>query len=601
LLFVVGLSSASGAEVVFRGVVVRDRLGGPPQAAVEVYAVGTAPTLSKTDGLFLMKFGGGAKSGDEVEFKVGADWAVVNFELMKTRLPSPGPATKVDLTVVVAKPSERAQRRAEFYGLRWAEDVERSYRKELSVLEAKLNLSEQERDKERARLERERDEALDRWKLVARQVGEATPETSGEGFTRAMQMLAKGDREGALQSLDAALLEDEALQAQGKVEDAVRAWQLRALLLEDRLDFDGASLAFEQAVKFAPGSFDAWLGLGIFNSSQNRLLRAREACEKAAALAGVTARSDHLAAANMVLGDISLAENRWGDARGNYEGALVIRRELAKTNPAVHLEDLGNTLYTLGRLSDEEGLWVDAQARYREAARIFLDSLKLGKGTKEYPAKFYRTVDSIADIVLRVGDRARDEGRMADARAEYEPALILYRTLAETGRLHYRQQLSRVLRSLGDFSRDEGRMADARANYEEALAIRRELARIDPLEYQEGLSVILMKIGDFARDEGRMADARGYYEEELAILRALAKANSEEQLGYLEDLAIALRAFGDFSRKEGRMGDARTKYREAIEAYQRLSAASPSSNQYKSIRYKKEINQLQESLTSVIP
>jgi tetratricopeptide (TPR) repeat protein len=584
-----------------------------------------------------MKFGGGAKAGDEVEFKVGADWSVVNFELMKTRLPSPGPATKVDLTIVVAKPSERAQRRAEFYGLRWAEDVERSYRKELSGLEAKLNLSEQERDKERARLERERDEALDRWKLVARQVGEATPETSGEGFTRAMQMLAKGDREGALQSLDAALLEDEALQAQGKVEDAVRAWQLRASLLEDRLDFDGASLAYEQAVKFAPGSFDAWLGLGIFNYSQNRLLRAREACENAAALAGVTARSDHLAAANMVLGDISLAEQRWGDARGNYEGALVIRRELAKANPAVHLVDLGDTLYALGHLSDEEGLWVDAQARYKEAVEIFVKSVNLSNT----PDRIFHSSKSIADIAFRGGDRARTEGRMADAREQYEAALIILRELAKTNSMGHLQGLAFALRRLGglartegrmddarahdeealaifreltkidparyrewvaiqlvrlgDLARTESRMADARAHYEEALAIRRELTKVNPSEYQDELQLSLQKMGGLARAEGRMDDARGYYEEELAILRALAKANSEDKL-QLEDLAIALRALGDFSRKEGRMGDARSKYREALEAYQRLSAASPSSN-----RYKKEINQLQESLTSVLP
>jgi len=84
-----------------------------------------------------------------------------------------------------------------------------------------------------------------------------------------------------------------------------------------------------------------------------------------------------------------------------------------------------------------------------------------------------------------------------------------------------------TLNNLGNLDRHEKRMAEARKEYEEALLTYRELAARNPDTYLPKVAMTLNNLGLLDSAETRVAEARKMYEEALKIFQQFSKKSTE--------------------------------------------------------------------------
>jgi tetratricopeptide (TPR) repeat protein len=84
---------------------------------------------------------------------------------------------------------------------------------------------------------------------------------------------------------------------------------------------------------------------------------------------------------------------------------------------------------------------------------------------------------------IRLGGKAYEQGRLADARAQYERAVAAG------------YQVARAQRGLADIAAREARLEEAEALYRAAIAARRERDRRDDPEARAGLGLVLLRLG----------------------------------------------------------------------------------------------------------
>ena len=461
------LVSPAWASVTLTGIVVQDRLKGPAVAGMPVSALGATPTLSRSDGSFGLNFPDG-HAGQDVSVRAGdKDWAVVNEEALDTRLPDATSALRFHLIIVVASPARRQQRRAELFGLVVREAAERSYRKQSADLQAKAQLTEQQRTQEQQRLERELEQAKALADYWAQKAAQAKPEDTAGLYGRALTLFTQGQSEQALKLLSDEALEQEAHEAQDKQRQNVLSWQLKAQVLVTKLDFDGAIKAHEQATRLAPGSIDAWFGYAYFQQQRNAFQAARRGYERTLVLARDANDPDQVARLLNNLGVLSSDENRNDDARHQYEEALKTYRQLAQDNPALYLPDVAMLLNNLGVLSRTENRNNEARRQYEEALKI---RRQLAQNDRVY-------LPDVATTLNNLGVLSSDENRKDEARRQFEEALELYRQLAKEKPALYLPRMATMLNNLGIVGRDENRYGEARRQYEEALSVYRQIGR----------------------------------------------------------------------------------------------------------------------------
>ncbi|MES2297380.1 MAG: tetratricopeptide repeat protein [Pseudomonadota bacterium] len=159
--------------------------------------------------------------------------------------------------------------------------------------------------------------------------------------------------------------------------------------------------------------------------------------------------------------------------------------------------------------------------------------------------------DSTLDL-LQEGERARREGRLADAHHIFTEAIAASR---DSGT---RSELIRALKGLGQIERDLDQADAARPLYEEAVALCR----------QEGEPLLLAQtvrhLGDIHHAAGKLKLAEPCYQEAIALYRA--------QSATLE-LANAIRPLAILKSHAGQMGEARGLWSEARTLYLALNVA----------------------------
>jgi len=164
-------------------------------------------------------------------------------------------------------------------------------------------------------------------------------------------------------------------------------------------------------------------------------------------------------------------------------------------------------------------------------------------------AMLERALGLVEEAILRAGIQAsigtayREQGRLDEARAEYEAALVVHR---EVGDLRAE---STVITSLGNVHRLQGRTELARQHYEQALAINRR--RGD--RRTEG--VAMNNLGNIAREQGELSLANAHYEAALARAREVGSGRSE---------GIVLHNLGILRIMQGRWVDAGDFYEAAL-------------------------------------
>jgi len=148
------------------------------------------------------------------------------------------------------------------------------------------------------------------------------------------------------------------------------------------------------------------------------------------------------------LGDLDLMEDRYGEARANYQEALVAYRAIPDRLGEAH------TRKALGELDYMEARYGEARANYQEALVAY----------RAIPSRLGE-----AHTLRALGDLDRMEARYGEARANYQAALVAYRAIPD------RLGEANTLRGLATLEQAEEKWEPALAYFEQATDIYRKL------------------------------------------------------------------------------------------------------------------------------
>jgi hypothetical protein len=520
-----------------------------------------------------------------------------------------GHQTREPVTFLMSTPDRRNELAALFYRIKFNTEIDRSY--ERKVFESKGA----GRDT-LVELARERDNLKAIAAAYAKQLAELRIDKEAVLYSEALGSFSTGKVDEALRKLNDAILEKAVADArknrdaaQKALDDAVQAYLLKGGILTTQFKIGDARRAYRKACSADPNSFDAQLALARFYCSvEPDPGNARSHYERCLQIARCDNNSLRVAVIQVDIGNLSMEELKYDEARGAYEDALRVLRILAARDPATHELDLVAVLADLGILAHTEHRNLGARSLYQEALLICLRS--------DRPRQAQSDVVAAAreDKALAFFDLAmlnQDERYYEGARTGYEAALSIWVPFARRGSIRHWEYAGEAYDRLGVVATEERRWQLAHSEFGMALEIRRELDRHNPELYDAKLASTLNHIGILARKEQRNdvarkalteavgiyrrrnspdelpdlaealknlgsvdsnSEARASLQEALVILRNLAK---EHPTVYPPALADALKEAGSQSRKEGRRKEARKAFDEALTIYRKFAKTAP--------------------------
>ena len=245
-------------------------------------------------------------------------------------------------------------------------------------------------------------------------------------------------------------------------------------------------------------------------------------------------------------------------AETEYQEALAIYRELAKTTPEVYLPDVAMTLNNLATLHSDTHDFKAAVEEYREALGI---RRELAQTTPEaYLPNVAGTLNNLANL-------HRDTHDFKTAEKEYQEALAIYKELAKTTPEAYLPDVAMTLNNLAVLHKDTHDFKAAEEEYREALDIRRELAKTTPEAYLPNVAGTLNNLAILHRNTHDFKAAEEEYQEALAIYKELARTTPE---AYLPDVAMTLYNMAILFAQQEQYGDAEKAAEESLAIYQQM-------------------------------
>jgi tetratricopeptide (TPR) repeat protein len=256
-------------------------------------------------------------------------------------------------------------------------------------------------------------------------------------------------------------------------------------------------------------------------------------------------------------------QQRMDEARGHFERAFELRREMAQQDPDRYLPYVAGSLNNLGGVDRSQNRLDDARQHFEEALSIYRELADQNPGRYLY---------YLATTLNNLGDLDRIQNRPDDARRQYEDALKSYRQLAQTNPHAYLVDMATTLNNLANLDGRQNRLDEARQNYEEALKYYPQLTLENPTMYLSDVATTLNNLANLDLLQNRPADARKHFEAALGPRRQLAQQNSGMYLPYL---ALTLESLGRVDRIQNQMDQARQEYDEALESYRELAQRDP--------------------------
>ena len=251
-------------------------------------------------------------------------------------------------------------------------------------------------------------------------------------------------------------------------------------------------------------------------------------------------------------------------AEKEYQEALGIRRELAKTTPEAYLPDVAGTLNNLAVLHYYTHDFEAAEKEYQEALGI---RRELAKTTPEaYLPDVAGTLNNLAVLHYYTHD-------FEAAEKEYQEALGIRRELAKTTPEAYLPDVAGTLNNLAVLHYYTHDFEAAEKEYQEALGIRRELAKTTPEAYLPDVAMTLNNLALLHSDTHDFKAAEKEYQEALAIYRESAKTTPE---AYLPDVAMTLYNMAILFARQEQYGDAEKAAEESLAIYQQMAQKSES-------------------------
>ena len=393
----------------FWGQVLLNELEGPAMANVAVSADGAQPTITDSDGRFVLVFRN-KKPGEVVEINVKkGDYVVIHSILLQHILRKDPNASRTK--ILMAKVSDREEMARRFFRLKVIKAVEQSYRQKRKELEErhqtdvaslfrlrkeldqaksirtkiltaevgdreemarrfsrlkgieaveqsyrqKLKELEERHQTDAASLSRLR-EKLDQAKSIAARVGEelARDDIGQEPklYQEAMRLFLAGELDAALDVLDETKLQKRKEDAKRAAQEVSREYRLRGQLLALKFRFADATRAYWSAVETAPDNFDAHFALAHFLQNLNRQKEALAAYSQALELARKINHAPDVAMTLNNLGILHYKEHRMADARKAFEEALNIYQQFAKKSPEKYDRDVKRVQWLIKNLKE---------------------------------------------------------------------------------------------------------------------------------------------------------------------------------------------------------------------------------------------------------
>ncbi len=360
------LSLPLHGQAVLKGKFVRNQEGGQPVVGVNVRAAGANPDVSKNPyGDFVLKFPS-KKPGDKVTLTVNvAGLVVVNWVQLDAILP--GDADSNELTLFMARESEREEMARQFFKLKSFDAIEANYKRLL-----------RDANQDKVRLQTERDQAKAAASKAAEELAKFQPGQGSEMHQTAMRLFAEGKIDQALQTLDEVKLRqlsqaarERKGQAEKQLAQATESWLLRARLLTTKFSFAEAEKSYEEAVRTSPEDLDALFAFAYFLKSLNKHGAARQHYEQCLALARVKGDSNIIATTLNNLGVLHSDQNRMEEARKAYDEALATYRQLARSNPDTYLPYVARVLWGMGGMHAAMNQPAEARGAFAASIEIF--------------------------------------------------------------------------------------------------------------------------------------------------------------------------------------------------------------------------------------
>jgi tetratricopeptide (TPR) repeat protein len=411
LMALVLAAVAQARAATIKGTIILNELSGPPVPNVQIIDLAhtAGPWASGSDGGFTLEYSK-RHPGERVRLVVNKQgYVVVNDVQLEIVLPADADATP--LTVILAKEEDREEMARRFYRLKSFDGIEESYQKTLKEVED----AQQASVSAFAKLRQERDQARTILEKAVAEWAKMQPGQTSELYQQAERLFLDGKIEEAIKVLDDEKLRHPVTPANRSVEDAVRAWSLKAQLLIVQFRFDEAETAYLAAVDTAPDNFSGNFAFASFTNDLKRYDKAMAAYARCVELAKKGGNNPELALTLNNLGNVDRNQNRKDAAQKAYKEALKTYRLLAQNDPETYLPQVAGTLNNLGELYKDQNRLRDARQAIEEAQKI-----RIGIAQNVGPGGANVSVIARRDATERQRRIAEKRARLADEQMNSE-------------------------------------------------------------------------------------------------------------------------------------------------------------------------------------
>lgn len=260
------------------------------------------------------------------------------------------------------------------------------------------------------------------------------------------------------------------------------------------------------------------------------------------------------------LGNLHQNLKQYSKAEKEYNEALKIYRDLAKSHSSEDISDVAMALNNLAILHTTLNQYKQAEQEYQEALEIYRELAKTNRDA--YIAYVARTLNNLAALHSKINN-------YEEAEKELEMALKYYYELSKSNRYAYIEYVAGTLNNLASLHEDLINYEIAEFEYQEALKIYQELAAKNREAYIVEVANTFNNLAVLHANLNQLDKTEVEWKQALEIYRELAIIIRE---AYIGDVAMTLYGLAILHAQQKSYKEAEQECREALIIFRELSA-----------------------------
>ena len=332
--------------------------------------------------------------------------------------------------------------------------------------------------------------------------------------------------------------------------------EAKLFLITDR--YDEAKGAYENMVVY-DRSFESLFEYANFLEKQNYFQLAQKEYET---LLFTVLKPRYRATLLNNLGNLYQVQNQHHKALLSYQEALIIYKDLAKSDFDFYQFDIANTLHNLG-------VYYVSQKEIQKAQEVYQEALVIRRTLAKIKPKFY--LFDVADTLNNLAVLYYKQNQFNKAQKAYEEVLNIRQSLVQTNRAH-KPYLADTLNNLGLLYTAQNQYQKALVLYKKGVVIYRDLAQKNPYLYQPNVASTLNNMANLYLALNQKDQALEIYQESLKIYRELIVIKPNI---YDPDLAMTLNNLAILYAIENKKEKASKAHQEADNIYKALTNTNP--------------------------